>query len=204
MIHVFNNFSATAAQVKNANTWIPCDVLNFDLPRIMKDMVITATRNLKLPYAGGPDGIPSSILKHCTANLCIPLSKLFSLFAQQCEFPAHWHVVSYREITSLSACSKHFEIIIIGVLFASCKYCIEPEQHGFYPKRSVSTNMVQFASFCLRCMDSGWQVDALYMDLMAAFDTVDHKILLAKLMKLGVSTTSVTWLIVSDEPFCSA
>ena len=42
-------------------------------------------------------------------------------------------------------------------------------------------------------MDSGWQVDAAYMDLKAAFDTVDHGILLSKMDRLGVSSRSVNW-----------
>ena len=93
----------------------------------------------------------------------------------------------------MSACSKLFEIIVSDSLFSCCKNYIDSEQHGFYPKRSVSTNLMQFTSTCLRNMDLGWQVDAVYMDLKAAFDLVDHEILLAKLDWLGVSTTSVAW-----------
>ena len=78
-------------------------------------------------------------------------------------------------------------------LLSCCKNYISSEHHGFYPKRPVATTLMQFTSTCLQNMDSGWQVDAAYMDLKAAFDRVDHEILLAMLDKLGASTASVTW-----------
>lgn len=42
-------------------------------------------------------------------------------------------------------------------------------------------------------MDDGKQVDAVYLDLKAAFDKVDHNILLHKLLKLGISLNIVEW-----------
>ncbi|XP_055633320.1 uncharacterized protein LOC129773702 [Toxorhynchites rutilus septentrionalis] len=43
-------------------------------------------------------------------------------------------------------------------------------------------------------MDDGLQVDAVYTDIEAAFDTVNHEILLAKLFRLGVSERMCNWL----------
>lgn len=113
-------------------------------------------------------------------------------------FPVHKKgdkadIENYRGITSLCASSKVFEIIVNDALFASCQRYISTEQHGFFPKRSVSTNLVQFLSTCLSSMDSGAQVDAVYTDLKAAFDRVDHGILLARLEKIGMSSAFVTW-----------
>ena len=42
-------------------------------------------------------------------------------------------------------------------------------------------------------MDAGLQVDAVYTDFKAAFDRVNHNILLRKLAKLGVSSGLVSW-----------
>lgn len=46
---------------------------------------------------------------------------------------------------------------------------------------------------CLRNLEIGKQVDVVYTDLKAAFDRVDHAILLAKLDKLGVSEGMIKW-----------
>ena len=206
--HVFRNLTATVRQVEDATVGIPRDVFDYDIPRISEESVAGAIRKLKLSFSAGPDGIPSSVLKRCAENLIFPLARLYNLSVQQCQFPDRWkfsylfpihkkgdkrNIANYRGITSLCACSKLLEIIVNDTLFACCKCYIDTEQHGFYPKRSVSTNLVQFTSKCLRSMNSGWQVDAAYMDLKAAFDMVDHEILLAKLERLGVSPTSVGW-----------
>ena len=42
-------------------------------------------------------------------------------------------------------------------------------------------------------MDRGLQVDTIYTDLKAAFDRVNHRILLAKLDRLGVASNLVSW-----------
>ena len=205
---VFHNFSASASQVVDATVGMPRDVFDFDIPRISEETVTAATRKLKLSFSPGPDGIPSSVVKRCADTLTSPLTRLYNLSVQHHLFPDRWkfsylfpihkkgdkrNIANYRGITSLCACSKLLEIIVNDALFACCKTYIDAEQHGFYPKRSVSTNLMQFTSKCLRTMCSGWQVDAAYMDLKAAFDTVDHEILLAKLERLGVSPLSVAW-----------
>ncbi|XP_055622088.1 uncharacterized protein LOC129765695 [Toxorhynchites rutilus septentrionalis] len=162
---VFNNSSTSAMQVAEATSGLPCDEFNFDIPHFTEEMMKTAMRKLTLSYAAGPDGIPSAVLKLCADVRCSPLTTIFNLSVQQSEFPTRWKfsymfpvhkkgdkrdVGNYRGITSLCACSKLFEIIVNGSLFACCKYYIDTQQHGFYPKRSVSTNLVQFTSFCLR------------------------------------------------------
>lgn len=103
------------------------------------------------------------------------------------------NVENYRGITSLCACSKVFEIIVNNALFTASKNYISLDQHGFFPKRSICTNLIPFVSTCLRNLEAGLQVDAVYTDLKAAFDRVDHGILLAKLDKLGVSRVLINW-----------
>lgn len=62
------------------------------------------------------------------------------------------------------------------------------------PKRSTSSNLVTFTSFILREMEKGHQVDAVYTDLSAAFDKMNHAIALAKFEKLGFDGNSLNWL----------
>ena len=104
------------------------------------------------------------------------------------------NVENYRGISCLCACSKVFEAIIHHHLMFSVKNYISTAQHGFFPGRSVSTNLLEFTSFCLRGMDRSLQIDAVYTDLKAAFDRVDHGLLCAKCDKLGAATGMVEWL----------
>ena len=105
------------------------------------------------------------------------------------------NVEHYRGISCLCACSKIFETIVHNHLMFSIKSYISTAQHGFYPGRSVSTNLLEFTSLCLRGINCGLQVDAVYTNLKAAFDRVDHGILCAKCDTLGTSTGLVKWLI---------
>ena len=43
-------------------------------------------------------------------------------------------------------------------------------------------------------MEDKAQTDALYTDLKAAFDRIDHRILLKKISRLGASQNFVKWL----------
>lgn len=54
--------------------------------------------------------------------------------------------------------------------------------------------LVQFTSFCLRNIEEGNQVDAVYTDLKSAFDLVDHLILIAKMERLGAPSFFTRWL----------
>lgn len=103
-------------------------------------------------------------------------------------------VSNYRGIAALSATSKLFEVIILQKLVQSYAHYISPDQHGFMPKRSTTTNLACFTSFILRLMEAGQQVDAIYTDLSAAFDKMNHQIAVAKFDKLGMGNSMLLWL----------
>lgn len=104
-------------------------------------------------------------------------------------------VKNYRGITSLSAASKLFEIILSQAILNHSRSYISTDQHGFIPGRSVTTNLLTFTSTCVTAMEHNTQVDVIYTDLKAAFDKIDHRILVYKLAKLGATTSLKTWLL---------
>lgn len=95
------------------------------------------------------------------------------------------NVSNYRGIAALSSISKLFEVIVLQQLIQSYSHYISPDQHGFMPKRSTTTNLACFTSFVIHQIEAGQQVDAIYTDLSAAFDKMNHQIAIAKLDKLG-------------------
>jgi len=84
--------------------------------------------------------------------------------------------------------------MIYDVLVMSCINYISVDQHGFVPKRSVTTNLAQFVSECHTSFESEYQMDTVYTDFQAAFDSINHNILLAKLAQLGISPLVIDWL----------
>lgn len=205
---VFSHIVPTASQVNDALESVPANVLNFNSFEFSEDEVKAAATKLKPSSSPGPDGIPSIVLKNCADSLAKPLCTIFNKSIASAVFPSCWKrsflvpvfkkgdkrdISNYRGITSLCAGSKLLEILLCKSLAFILKSYISIDQHGFFTGRSTNTNLVEFTSFCLRNMEGGGQVDAVYTDLKAAFDRISHKILLAKLDRLGMPSSLVRW-----------
>ncbi|XP_055622731.1 uncharacterized protein LOC129766239 [Toxorhynchites rutilus septentrionalis] len=199
--------ATSEAQVKFAFLGVPSDVISLTTFVVTPAMVISAAKKLKSSLSPGPDGIPSVLFCRCAADLAEPLSVIFTRSLNDGVFPEIWkesfmfpvfkngnkrNVRNYRGITSLSAASKLFEIIVSEVILTQSKRYISTDQHGFMPGRSVTTNLLNFTNTCITAMEGKAQVDVIYTDLKAAFDRIDHNILLAKLSRLGSSAKLVS------------
>lgn len=90
--------------------------------------------------------------------------------------------------------SKLFEVIVLNFFLHNYSSGIAYDQHGFLPKRSTNTNLVTYVSTIQRAIQSGYQVDAVYTDLSAAFDKIDHRIAIAKLRRIGLHGTFIDWV----------
>ena len=206
---IFNSSSANTAQIQSALRDVPHNVVNLSNICFSDEDVLKATEKLKPSSSAGPDGIPAIILKRCAIALCVPLRIIFNKSLSLGVFPDCWKksamfpvykkgnkhdIVNYRGITSLSAGSKLFEILVGNVLSREFKPYMSTAQHGFYPGRSTTTNLLEFSSHCMKNIEKGLQVDTIYTDLKAAFDRVDHNILLAKIERLGASHHFTKWL----------
>lgn len=113
-------------------------------------------------------------------------------------FPVHKkgnrrEVSNYRGVTSLCAIAKLFEIVIMEHLLAHCKPYISTDQHGFMPGRSTTTNLLCFTSYIFETLSEHAQTDAIYTDLTAAFDKLNHRIAVAKLDRLGIHGSLLQW-----------
>ena len=71
---------------------------------------------------------------------------------------------------------------------------INKNQHGFRKKRSCLTQLLDQVEHIFNCLNSGEEVDVVYLDYAKAFDKVDHKILLAKLKKYGIKGKMYKWI----------
>lgn len=206
---VFSSNSTSRREAEGAASDVPSGMIDLDTFVITPEMVVLAARKLKCSFSPGPDGLPAVVLRRCITALAGPLSEIFNRSFEQAKFPSMWkqsymcpifkngdrrNVANYRGITSLSASSKLFEIIVSGALLDRAKNYISFDQHGFMPGRSVSSNLLNFTSKCIASMEAKAQMDVIYTDLKAAFDKIDHEILLCKLSRLGVSLQLVSWL----------
>ena len=69
-----------------------------------------------------------------------------------------------------------------------------PNHHGFRGKHSTVTALIQMYDVWLETTEHGKMAGAMMIDLSAAFDMVDHCLLLQKLTLLGFSDGAQAWI----------
>ena len=99
-------------------------------------------------------------------------------------------------MSNLPYLSKTIERVVAARLSAhmsECNLCV-PNQSAYKPNHSVETALVCVQNDILRAIDNQNIVIMLLLDLSAAFDTVDHDVMLHRLSHdVGVGQTALKW-----------
>ena len=182
----------------------------------LNDFVITeqSVRSALLALQGhkacGPDNISARIIKECSEQLSIPLVMLFRKSVSQGVFPSRWaeaNIVpihkkgsrklpsNYRSVSLTSLFGKLLERCVCDALLSHVQPVLTPKQHGFVPRRSCDTNLASLLKTAWESISSGHQTDVIYTDYSAAFQSVNHKLLIHKLKNsYQISGTALRWL----------
>ncbi len=153
------------------------------------------------------DPIPTELLKSCLPALILPITNIVNLSLSEGIFPDQFKnaivtplykkhslpqedLSSYRPISNLNFISKIIERVIHSRLtnhFLNFP-ALSPFQSAYRPFHSTETALLRIQNDLLLAIDKK-QVSALVLlDLSAAFDTIDHCILLNRLSTLfGIS-----------------
>src|ERR1043165_3893475 len=159
------------------------------------------------------DPIPTSLLKDCASVLVPVITKIINLSLSTGNFPMVFKhsIVSpllkkanldketlsnYRPISNLSFLSKLTERIVLTRLneYLSSNSLLNPHQSGFTKHHSTETLLASLYNKLVSAV-SHQQVSCLcLLDISAAFDTIDHSLLLQRLSSwFGVSGTAILW-----------
>ena len=69
-----------------------------------------------------------------------------------------------------------------------------PGQHGFRLGRSCLSKLIAHCDHIIRLLESGQNVDVIYIDFANAFDKVDYLVTMKKLNYMGISAKLGIWL----------
>jgi hypothetical protein len=67
-------------------------------------------------------------------------------------------------------------------------------QHGFIPKKSCLSNLLQFYEEVTKMVNTGVPVDIACLDFAKAFDVVPHERLMIKLNAIGIHEKVLQWI----------
>ena len=214
--HAFSSFFASVFSTPAEPHTSTPSVVNYPrkpLPRLAftPTIVLAYLRQLPSNSAASSDKIPNKFLKSLAVPLAQPLAKIFTVSYLTGRFPKLWksalvipipkkpnsqEVGQYRPISLNSTVSKVMEKIIRASLicFLSENSIIPREQHGFLPRRSVETQLLTCLNHWTLALDKSIPTDVAYFDIAKAFDTVDHAILLEKLLQMGLPKLFLGWI----------
>lgn len=195
-------------------------VTNYDLPSglskcvdigslvLCQNEIEEALLNLDLNKSEGPDKIPPFLLRKCAIALAQPLTNIFNISLATGQFLKTWkisflspifksgskqEVTNYRPICKLSAIPKLFEKVVYNKISSLIQEKISVFQHGFVVGKSTATNLTIMVNAIINNMEKGFQTDIIFTDFAKAFDRVNHKILLHKLLSFGISSSLLNW-----------
>ena len=181
----------------------------FNVP-ITEAEIVTATNLLQAKKTLDFTGISVWLVQKVILSISAPLHHIFlqsfsnGIVPQQLKTAKIIPVIksgkkdamdNYRPISLLSCFSKIIEKIVCSRLteFLDVNNLITKSQYGFRKKHATVHPLVHFLNFVSSSLDRKEHSVAIFCDLRKAFDTVDHKILLNKLGRMGIRGVELAW-----------
>ena len=184
---------------------------SFSFKGVHPDQISKIISNLKTSKSCGTDDIDTYIVKLAQAELVPVITHVVNLSITQPIFPAQWktaktiplhkknekmYMKNYRPVSLLPIYSKILERAVFCqvIEYMESNQLIHPSHHGFRAKHNTSTALLEMFDGWLEAFDNDDITAVIMLDLSAAFDVVDHKILLDKLNLYGFESKEILWM----------
>jgi len=181
--------------------------------RAVSELDVTRTiTSLKPSRAKDIFGMDVIMFKELSESLVNPITKIINLSVSQGMFPCAWkssvivpifksgdpHSASnYRPISILPIVSKVAEKLMAAQItnyLNNSYFALHPMQFGFRANYSTEMANCYFTEKVKSLLDKGGVVGAVFLDLRKAFDTLNHRILLSKLLRFNFSPHTLRWI----------
>ena len=167
--------------------------------------------NLKNSKSTGIDDIDTRIIKLVAEDILPALTHVLNLSISQSEFPSMWKQAkvipllkkgdalnpkNYRPVALLPIFSKILERMVFNQLveYLDANSLLHPNHHGSRQGHSTATALIQMYDQWVEEVEEGHLVGVMMIDLSAAFDMVDHQLLLEKLKLFGLEDGPISWI----------
>jgi hypothetical protein len=160
----------------------------------------------------GLDPLPTSLLKDCLDTVIKPITKIVNLSLSLGDVPASMkkaivkplikkvgllhELKNYRPVSNLSFISKLIEKIVAiqFIKHLTDNGLLDPLQSAYKKNHSTETALLKVQNDILIDIDNKKVVLLVMLDLSAAFDTIDHDILLTRLREnYGINGKVLKW-----------
>ena len=159
------------------------------------------------------DPLPTGLVKDCIDVLVTPIVSIVNLSLSEGCFPTHFKsalvsplfkkptinrddMKNYRPVSNFSFLSKILEKLVANRLnsYINSSHTSNDYQSAYRKFHSTETALLKIHNDILSSMDDGRVTALTLLDLSAAFDTMDHTILLRRLGNwFGVSGKALDW-----------
>ena len=185
---------------------------SINFPEVTHNEMARAVFGNKMFGACGPDSLPNKILRVCfpflassligIANACLRLSwhcKLWKRASIVIVPKNPWHnnnVKNLRPISLLCAISKCVEKIVAARIMYSLesRSQLSHSQFGFRRTFSCEEALLNFTGDVERNLECKRAVVCASLDISAAFDSIDHAILIDRASCMGIDKYLINWL----------
>ena len=169
--------------------------------------------NLKGSSAFGRDEIYSNFMKFGANILAPAVTHVVNLSLGTGNFPAKWKLSrilpllkssdsdrlspsSYRPLSQLPIISKITEKCVQSQLLRHLESnkLLSSDHHAYRKYLSTTTAMLQATDYIMTGVDENKFIATMSLDQTSAFDCVDHKLLLQKLVHYNLDNLSIKWI----------
>ena len=160
------------------------------------DKISKIRKNLDLNSPKSPEITSKHVVKNTSASVTSFTPATISESRKIIGKSASTLLVQNLAISNLTYLSKIIERVVASRLFTHMNEnnIAEPMQSAYRPGHTTETALLHVHNNILRAVDEQKAVALVLLDLSAAFDTIDHNIMLSRLSKrLGVGGIALKW-----------
>ena len=184
----------------------------FEFTFVTEVQITKLGKNIDICKSSGIDNLGLRILRDSFEVLTLELTQLYNECLLQGYFPLDWSLgivtpipkvnvnnkepKNWRPISQIKLPGKILEGIVHIQLseYLTINNILHQNQHGFRSGKSTSTAIFDM----LKLLYANWSEKlcscCIYIDFSKAFDSLDHKILLAKMKLYGLDQTSQSFM----------